>query len=457
MTIDTYPRLREDDKIVFSEGFMKKQNVDTTIDYRIAMVSLYPKHGELYSEGTTGVASYAKNTVAHMSQQVLVVADYQTRPESYIEKNAHILRCFKRNTYFMWREMYRHIIMYPQIKDVIIQFDPALYGSIFLSGLIIPFLALFKRKRIRTYVVNHSVVTDVRRLKGHVGIGNSIFDVVKSAVYNLLFHLFYTLLGVVAHKIIVLEEPLKTKLETYVPTQKVIAIPHAVDTKLVPHTKTWARKKLGLPENDYVVLFFGFVNWFKGADIFASHFADTKKLLGRRVRFIMAGGESATLKEKEYYKAYFKSVAKHTEASKSVELTGYVPQKKISQYFSAADLVIFPYREFMCASGVLSLTFSYKKPFIISRELEPMLQSSEFASAIKEMRLKSSEITFELNKKAMIKTTEKVLKNGLKKKLITVSKLMREQRSFEKNVVIYEELLKNEALLESKARALAFE
>lgn len=436
---------------------MKRKNIDTTIDYRIAMISLYPKKGELYSEGTTGVASYAKNTVAHMSQPVLVLADCVARPQTYIEKNAHIHRCFRRNTIGMWRDLYRHIRIYPQIKDAIIQFDSSMYGNILISSLIIPFLWVLKSKKIRTYVVNHHVVSDVSRLKGHMGLSNSMIDHIKIIGYNILFHMFYLLLGLVAHKIIVLEEPLKQKLEKYVLKNKVVTIPHAVDATIVPHTKTWARKKLGINDTDFVVLFFGFVNWFKGADIFAEYFADVQHMLGRRVHFVMAGGESATLKEKDYYKQYFKSVSRRVEQSKQMKLTGYVPQKKIAHYFSAADLVVFPYREFMCASGVLSLVFSYKKPFIISSELAPMLQSEEFATVLKETKLNTKDIIFELNKKAMIKTTEKVLKNGLKKQLSNVSKIMRETRSFEKNVAIYEELLKSEALIGNKNKVLAYE
>jgi len=427
---------------------MKRRKYKEDALYRVAMVSLYPKRGELYSKGTTGVASYAKNTVTKMKGHVLVLADYDRNRSSYTEQNTHVIRCFKTNTMKMWTDLYETIRLYPNLKDVIIQFDTSMYGNILVSGMIVFFLAFLKRAGIRTYVVNHHVVSDVRKLSGHIGLGHGIYANIQAIVYNTLFHVFYRMLGFAAHKIVVLEESLNIRMKKYTNPNNIVTIPHAVDTELSPITKKLSRKKLHLSESDYVILFFGFVNWFKGADFLVSAFSHVKKLGGRRVKVIIAGGESATLKDKEYYKKYFKSVVKKIDHTKHIKITGYVPQKKIASYFSACDLVIFPYRECMCASGVLSLAFSYKRPFIVSSAFGEMFETDGIADAAKKAKLKISDITFALQKKDLLKKAEKVLQNGAKKKMRAMAQTLRENRSFEENVKIYEQMIEREKIVD---------
>ena len=89
-------------------------------------------------------------------------------------------------------------------------------------------------------------------------------------------------------------------------------------------------------------------------------------------------------------------------------------QDQIANYFAAADLVVLPYRAFMCASGVMSLVFSYTKPFIISEQLTPMLASSDFQQALDKTGLKAKDISFTLDNKSLLAVTEKVLENGFK-------------------------------------------
>lgn len=405
------------------------------------MISLYPKRGELYSKGTTGVASYAKNTALRMNGHVLVLADYDRNKSSYMEENTHVIRCFKRNTVRLWYDLYTTIRLYPNLRDVFVQFDTYMYGNMFVSGLIIFFLGFLKMAGIRTYVINHHVVSDVRRLSGHIGLGAGKRAMLKAFLYNSLFHLFYRLLSIATYKIIVLEDSLNMRMQRYASADKIVTIPHAVDAHLEPKTKKASRKKLHIRDSDYVILFFGFINWFKGADFLVSAFSHVKKLGGRRVRVILAGGESATLKDKAYYKEYFKKTVKKIEQTSHIKLTGYVPQKKIATYFSAADLVVFPYRECMCASGVLSLAFSYKRPFIVSEAFSEMFETDGIAEAAKKAKLKLSDITFHLSKKDLLKKTEKVLQNGAKKKMSVMAQMLRKNRAFEENVKHYEALL----------------
>jgi len=420
-----------------------KQNIFEKYNHPdvVAVVSPYPKKGEVYSAGTTGVASYSKNVVRGFSRKALVLTDYKAVKEAYEEDNTLVMRCYRKNSATMWFAVYKRLRKFKQIKTVLVHFDFSMYGSFTTAGQIIPFLFLLKLAGYKVSVVSHSVILDVNKLSGHVGLTNSLLDRVKAVGYNSVFRLFYYLLGLTASNIIVLEKKLKDRLGRVVDNSKIQAIPHGVDATLATVSKEKARKQLGIGSNEQVVLFFGFVNWFKGADFFAETFDNITKLLNKPARFIMAGGKSPTLNDKTYYRDYFAKVDRLVKKAKNIEITGYVPQEKIKLYFAAADLVVFPYRDFMCASGVLSLTFSYQKPFIVSSELAKMLDARDFKQALRQVGLAKSDMVFSLEQADLLNQTTNVLADGLKPKLEELTKIISEQRSFAKTAILYEDAL----------------
>lgn len=411
-------------------------NADT-----IAVISLYPKKGETYSKGTTGVASYTKNVVTEWSRNAVVFTNTITQPESYEEHNTYVIRCFTPNTITLWFQILKELRKFNRIKKVLIQLDFSMYGNIISTGLVLSFIGLLRVLGYEPHIVLHHVITNVNHLSGHVGLSNSVTDQIKKHIYNVMFTTFNMMLGLVSSNIIILEETLKQKLSHTISSSKITVIPHAVDTSLEPMDKAKARKKLKFPQDEFVVMFFGYVNWFKGADLFVEYFKQTQSLAGKKVRFIIAGGESPTMKSKQFYQTYFSDVKQAVEESHNVSMTGYVAQDDICSYFSAADLVVFPYREYMCASGVLSLVFSYKKPFIVSDQLVTMFESKDMEHAMNTVGLSQHDLTFALNASSVQTVSQKVLENGLKAKMVTLANELRTMRSFERNATIYESVL----------------
>lgn len=404
----------------------------------LLVVSLYPHKGETYSAGTTGVASYTKNVVEHVERPVVVLADYHKKPQSYKEGTAFVWRCFKPGTLTMWVELLQALRRFKHARHILLQFDFSMYGGMIVTANIISFLALLKILGFRVSVVSHHVVTDVKKIAGHIGLKSTFKDSLKAIAYNTFFHAFYAALGLSSKQVIVLEDTLKAKISRVIRSRKVVAIPHAVDSDLQTTSRARARKKLGIKPRENVVMFFGFINWFKGADFFTHTFKDIEELAGKKTRFILAGGESATLKDKQYYQEYLAKVTADQMGAKNLTITGYVPQSAIKDYFAAADLVIFPYRHFMCASGVLSLVFSYQKPFVVSTALKTMFEAEDFKAAMKKSGLRAQDLTFSLNKQSTIARTEKVLANGLKSKMVKMGGIMRQKRSFQNTAQAYE-------------------
>ncbi len=409
----------------------------------VLMVSLYPKKGELYSAATSGVASYAKNLVSHLNHRVAILTNYKGRRETYEEKEVLVMRCFKTNTFFQWIDLAKKVFRFDKAQKLLIQFDFSMYGNVLPSSLIIPFLLFCRIRKMKPYLILHHVITDVFKISGHVGLTNRPQDKLKGHIYNIIFRMFYILLGIFSEKIVVLEEPLRKRLNKFVTERKIVTVPHGVDERVAPIAKQYARKRLGINQKELVILFFGFLNWFKGSDLIVPIFGKKTRFMKKNMKYVIAGGKSPTMRQKHFYQEYFSKVIKTIADNPTVKITGYVPQKNIAKYFSAADLVVFPYRSFMTASGVLSLVFSFQKPFIVSDQIEEMLDSSDFSYALKQSGLNKEDLTFSLNKYSAVKCTEKVLKDGLKKKMITMTKIMREIRSYENTAKLYENLLFN--------------
>ncbi|OGK64579.1 hypothetical protein A2313_04095 [Candidatus Roizmanbacteria bacterium RIFOXYB2_FULL_41_10] len=419
------------------KNLVKKYNQSEAI----LMVSLYPKKAELYSSGTSGVASYAKNITTRMQSPVIVLADKNKRPHFYEEQGVLVNRCFTKSKLSLWLQVLKQVVRFNKVNRVVIQFDFGMYGSLLATALIVPFLLALKLLGKKVYIVSHHVITDVFKLRGHVGLGNSWFDTIKGNVYNFLFKAFYRLLGLLSEKIVVLEEPLKAMLAEFVPQHKISVIAHGVDTKLKPMNKIKARQQLNLKKNSFLIMYFGFVNWFKGADIFAQTFKNRKQLLNKNVSALIAGGESPTMKGKRFYQKYFNQVLKTVSDSPVVNMTGYIPQEDIRKYFSAADLIVFPYRHFMTASGVMSLALSYGKPFIVSHELSQMFDSPDFKKTLTEVGLKKSDIVFNLSKYSCLHTAENVLRNGIKRKMARLALIEREKRDYSLTAKAYDNLV----------------
>ncbi len=120
--------------------------------------------------------------------------------------------------------------------------------------------------------------------------------------------------------------------------------------------KLKARKHLDLPEQGDILLFFGFIRNYKGLDLLlqALEFAEmTNKWL------LIAG---------EYYSGEqeIKSIInKSSVKNQIIEHTHFINNEDVKWYFSAADVVIQPYRN-ATQSGVTPLAYHFEVPMIVT-------------------------------------------------------------------------------------------
>ena len=408
----------------------------------LAVLTTYPNRGELYSTGKSGVASYTKNVVSNMQNKTIVFCEYDKTPEIYREKNTLVIRCFKNGSLTMYPELVEALRAVGNVKKLLVQYDFSLYGGMINNAAMIGFLAMLRAAKYDVTMTLHHVVTDIRKLHGHVGLNlTHPYDQMKADIYNTIFQLFYKSLPIATDRIVVLEEFLREDLSKFIQKESIVTIPHGVDTHIRLVNKKVARQRLGLKNDQYIVTFFGYINWFKGADEFVRLLSNTQKILGKKVQFVIAGGKSPTLAGRAYYETYYAQLMQKARTIKNLTVTGYVPQKAIQDYMGASDLLVLPYRHLMTASGALSLIFSHRIPFIVSEAVDTLLATHDIKAALTQTKLTASDLSFALNAKSLLATMESVLKNGKKAKSIEAASIIAKSRSYTMVGKLYEQTI----------------
>lgn len=125
------------------------------------------------------------------------------------------------------------------------------------------------------------------------------------------------------------------------------------------HGKAESREKLSLPKDKFIFMFFGQIKKVKGVDLLIQAFADVLKkypnsylLIAGKVwhnNFNPYQGLIEKLQLKDFVRTDIK----------------FIPDEDVGYYFSACDIVCLPYTE-LYQSGVVQLSYSYKKPAIVS-------------------------------------------------------------------------------------------
>lgn len=124
-----------------------------------------------------------------------------------------------------------------------------------------------------------------------------------------------------------------------------------------------ARNHLGLPLNDTIMIFFGFIRKYKGLDVLF----DAMKILKnddhpaiKKLKLLVAG----EFYEKE--QPYLDQVAQNDIADRVILRTSFIADSEVKYYLSSADLLVQPYRN-ATQSGVTPLAYHFLVPMVITR------------------------------------------------------------------------------------------
>lgn len=161
------------------------------------------------------------------------------------------------------------------------------------------------------------------------------------------------------HGFITMSQKVFTDLGVFTTNSNKICTPHPMyESYGEPVSRSEARKKIGLSENDKVVLFFGLIRKYKGLDFLLEAMAD-ERVKKAGIKLLVAG---------EYYEDqqyYLDIVEKHKLQDSVIFHSHFIANEDVRYYFCACNIVGQTYRN-ATNSGVTMVGYYYEKPMLVT-------------------------------------------------------------------------------------------
>ena len=163
---------------------------------------------------------------------------------------------------------------------------------------------------------------------------------------------------------ITMSEKVLGDLPAFAPGKPAKFIPHPLyDNFGEKITKQEAREKLGIAQDEKILLFFGFIRKYKGLDILLDAMkilkSENNSSLGDGGKLLIAG---------EFYedkKSYDEQIENLGLKDSLILRTDFIPDSEVKYYLCAADVVVQPYRN-ATQSGVTPLAYHFEVPMIVT-------------------------------------------------------------------------------------------
>ncbi len=161
---------------------------------------------------------------------------------------------------------------------------------------------------------------------------------------------------------ITMSDKVMTDLKLFAPTKPTQLVAHPLyDNFGEKVSKEEARLKLGIKNEELILLFFGFIRKYKGLDLLlnAMKIIKNSNFYIQNSKLLIAG---------EFYedrKAYDEQIEKLDLQENLILHTDFIPDSKVKYYLCAADVVIQPYKN-ATQSGVTPLAYHFEKPMIVT-------------------------------------------------------------------------------------------
>ncbi len=399
---------------------------DTTL-----VISGYPEKGR--NGKSHGIAWYTQKYLEPLAQEynqrfvVLAEKNHHNEPTLYADGKILVLRTFDNDRIHLYPQILNWLKTFSRIRNIHVHSEFGMKAGIWHFGLLIPFLALIKLAGRRITFFSHNVIDDIGVLSGHLNIKpNSLLA--KSI--NFALRIYYAFLALLSDSIVVLDTAIADRLAQFVSKKKITTLAISVDKKTTRLSKRQAKSKLGIPPDEKVLLYFGFVSWYKGADWLINTFDSfTKSDKTTNTHLMIAGGQSYSLAHKSHYQTYYADLENTARNNDAIILTGYVQENDLDLYYAAADLVILPYRGFMGASGCLTHALAYDKPVMVSSKMNALFSNPDITQALVNTGLSQSTINFDLNLAGMVKIFDSLADRETLNQLRSFSKHVAQLRS----------------------------
>ena len=395
------------------------------------VVSDYP-FASKKGEKNHGIAWYTKELIEpiakNFNEKFVVLAektDFGDQPQLFTQNRVLVLRIFDHKKPRLFPQILRWLMIFNKINDVSVHSEFCANGGIRNMVLLLPFLFLIRLAGRKITFFAHNVVTDLSFVSDHLNLGTGW----KIPVLNWLVKIYYKILSLLVSRFVVMDEVVKNRLRTMVGKKEIIVNPFWVKPHRVGVNQEKAKKILGFKKNDFLMLCFGFISHYKGSDWIVK---TVKKLNRKNLKLLLAGGPAYSLKEKPLYREYYQKLCQLVKQDKRIQITGFVPEDKVVLYFTAADLVVLPYRGLIGGSGTLIHALSYRKPLILSNLMAELLKSHDIQKIFADLNLTEENLTFAYNLEDFSRILKELENPSSLRKLAVFSQKLAKEKSFQK-------------------------
>ena len=155
---------------------------------------------------------------------------------------------------------------------------------------------------------------------------------------------------------VAMSQSVQEEIRTFDRNKPIRFAPHPVyDNYGSSMKKADAREQLHIPEAVKLVLFFGFIRKYKGLDLLLDALAKTPDV------HALVAGECY-----EDWSYYQQIIDRHHLQDRLYLHMDFIPADQVRVFFSAADLVVQPYRS-ATQSGISQIAYHFEQPMVVTR------------------------------------------------------------------------------------------
>jgi glycosyltransferase involved in cell wall biosynthesis len=362
----------------------------------IGVIVTYPEKGKIHSD-FSGIAGYTKNLLLGLDQgqreKIVVLSNIKNSAKVFRDEGITVDECWKRGSFSFAGQIVENMKKYPDLETIHVQHEFNLFGGSFSILLFLSLLKKLRKSGQKIIVTYHGVVSQKiidEEFKAASQLGLPVW-LIRS-----FFSFIYKRSRSYIDRTIVHENCFKkTLVEDYgFKEERIEVIHHGIEDRKLNVSGQEARKNLGIGQDKKVILFFGFLAGYKGVDLLLDAF---ERLDRDEYFLILAGGKPKRVEKNRIYNEWYEKIDTRIKNNKNVLSTGFVPDDMIETYFSATDVVVFPYLQMLSASGPMSIAVSLEKPFLASDVFREVLENDR--------------IIFERDKESLKKAIENFFEN----------------------------------------------
>ena len=406
----------------------------------VLVISGWPESSK-HGQNNYGIAWYTKETVEPIANRygqkfvILAETNHDNRPKTFAGGKILVLRIFDQKHPSLFPRILSWLVAFNRINRVHVHSEFCTNGGIKNFILLIPFLMLIKLFGKHITYFAHNVITDLTDIAPHLNLDKQTLTFM---ILNWSIRYYYFFLRILTNRIVVMDDEMKRRLVQYMPEEKIVSVPFWIKPVTKKIDKQKARKQLKIAKNKFVLLYFGFITWYKGADWLIDQVKSlTSKKKYQDIELVLAGGVAWSMKDKPYYQQYYQAQRAKAQASTHIRITGFVPDEDITTYFAAADAVLFPYRGLIGSSGAITHAIANGKPFLMSSKMRSALGNTDYQEALVQADLSEKDVLFTHTGKSFEESITRLKKARNMRKLTAFANSIKTKRNMETQLPVY--------------------